>query len=79
MANKCLRCVTGMIGATKIYEGDWEQSAALFEKKIEDWNERTRMAGDVKALRNEERYRRESIEKLIKIEKKRQSQNKENK
>lgn len=42
MANKCLRCVTGMIGATKIYEGDWEQSAALFEKKIEDWNERTR-------------------------------------
>ncbi|ECC3606333.1 hypothetical protein AA23_17335 [Salmonella enterica subsp. enterica] len=41
MADKCLRCVTGMIGATKIYEGDWEQSAALFEKKIEDWNERT--------------------------------------
>ncbi|EJS4545956.1 hypothetical protein NWX07_003536 [Salmonella enterica] len=30
---------------------------------------RTRMAGDVKVLRNEERYRRESIEKLIKIEK----------
>ncbi|HBB6761324.1 TPA: hypothetical protein JD366_005310 [Citrobacter amalonaticus] len=42
MAGKCLRCVTGMIGATKIYEGDWEQCASLFEKKIADWNERTR-------------------------------------
>jgi len=31
-----------MIGATKIYQGDWEQSAAFFEKKIADWNERTR-------------------------------------
>ncbi|AIV30130.1 hypothetical protein EC036_24830 [Enterobacter cloacae] len=31
-----------MIGATKINQGDWEQSAALFEKKIADWNECTR-------------------------------------
>lgn len=42
MALECIRCITGMIGNTKIYEGDWEESAALFEKKIERWNELTK-------------------------------------
>lgn len=42
MASGCLRCVTGMIGATRIYEGDWEQSEAIFKRKVEDWNECTR-------------------------------------
>lgn len=41
----------------------------LFDYLLDLAKKRTRMAGDVKALRHEEKYRRENIEKLIRIEK----------
>lgn len=40
-----------------------------FDYLLDLAKKRTRMAGDVAALRNEERYRRENIKKLIQIEK----------
>ncbi|HBM0000633.1 TPA: hypothetical protein LT059_005254 [Salmonella enterica subsp. enterica serovar Kodjovi] len=40
-----------------------------FDYLLDLAKKRTRMAGDVKALRHEEKYRRENIENLIQIEK----------
>ena len=42
MAEKCERCVTGMIGTRRILSGDWADAAADFDRVIEDWNEKTK-------------------------------------
>lgn len=42
MADKCERCITGMIGTKPILAGDWTDAAADFDRVIEDWNEKTK-------------------------------------
>lgn len=42
MADKCKRCLVGMIGSRKIYAGELAGALADFDKVIEDWNEKTK-------------------------------------
>lgn len=42
MADKCERCVTGMIGAKSILTGEWAAASADFDRVIENWNEETK-------------------------------------
>lgn len=42
MANKCERCMVGMIGERPIRSGAWQAAAADFEKVINDWKEKTK-------------------------------------
>lgn len=42
MADKCERCVVGMIGTRKIYASEWAEASADFDKVAEDWNEKTK-------------------------------------
>lgn len=42
MADKCEQCVTGMIGTTPVYVGGWTEANAVFDRVIDDWNEKTK-------------------------------------
>ena len=42
VADKCERCVTGMIGTTQVYSGAWAAAEADFDLVIAEWNEKTK-------------------------------------
>lgn len=42
MADKCERCMTGMIGIRPILDGDWADAVAAFDLVIAEWNEKTK-------------------------------------